>query len=80
MDVSIYHLDGWNHQLRAMVLGKRGGWHHVGEWSWKGIGVPAPLLADISARIHSAIEEHLVTRYGVAGVAPEFWEGGPGIP
>jgi len=78
LDVTVYHGRDFGHRIRARVLNRRGGWHHVGTWSWKGIGVPSELIAEIEARVASVITEHLVTRYGISVELPLTWEDDPG--
>jgi hypothetical protein len=78
-DVSIYHRSDLGHILRGAVLDRRGGWHVVGTWTWKGLGVPAELVSDIQARVSAVVAEHLVTRYGIANQLPLRWAGEPEI-
>jgi hypothetical protein len=78
LDVTVYHGPDFGHWVRASVLGRHGGWRLVGTWSWKGLGIPEPLLPDIEARIASVITEHLVTRYGVRQTLPFEHQGDPG--
>jgi len=80
LDVTVYHSRGFGHRVRAAVLDRRGGWHTVGTWSWKGLGFPAEMLPDVQARISAVVAEHLVTRYGIAGQLPFRWAGEPDLP
>ena len=65
LDVTVFHHRSAGHWIRASVLDRRGGWHTVGAWSWKGSGFPAELLSDVEARVSGVIAEHLVSRYGL---------------
>ena len=77
LDVSVFHGPEFGHRIYARVLGQHGGWQDVGHWTWKGLGVPEPLLTELNARLVSVITEHLVTRYGVQGELPTRWAGEP---
>jgi hypothetical protein len=80
LDVSVYHLDGFRHVVRAMVLSKRGGWQTCGQWVWTGVGIPEPLLNDVVARVDGLITEHLVTRYGIQLQLPRDRQEGRSTP
>lgn len=77
LSVGIYHDPSFGHRIEM--------WHgntsrppkltHLG--SWKGLGVPEPVIRDAETVVLAALTEHLVTRYGVQGELPITWAGEP---
>jgi hypothetical protein len=49
--------------------------HRVGLGQWRHIGIPEDVLRTSSSLIVARWEEHLITRYGVAGELPGMWGG-----
>lgn len=77
LSVGVYHDPSFGHRMEL--------WHgktaipplvrSLG--SWKGLGIPEPVLNDALTVVHATLTEHLVTRYGVLGELPLRWSGEP---
>jgi hypothetical protein len=74
----VYHGSDFGHRLE-MIRTFRGRDESLSTplGRWKGLGIPEDVLRTSSALIVAAWEEHLITRYGVAGELPLTWSGEP---
>lgn len=64
--VTIEHGPKFQHRIHISTVDKNNGPYRVATWTWQGVGVPPALLTDCEARVASVLDEHIVTRYGVA--------------
>lgn len=68
MTVTVYHLPNFNHAVE-LVTETRGAprrYTHDTVGTWKGVGIPNDVLQDVAMSVKWVLEEHLITRYGVA--------------
>ena len=77
LGILIYHGSAFGHRISLET--QRQGYDTVERTigSWKGLGIPESVLTQASAVLTAAFEEHLVSRYGVAGELPLRWAGEP---
>jgi hypothetical protein len=78
LSLAVYHAPSFGHKVDLWeTIVARDYTREVGDWSWKGLGVPATLLRDMQARLSAVLAEHLTFRYGVADELPIRWAGDP---
>jgi hypothetical protein len=77
MTMGIFHGQSFGHRLECWVNVIGRGSFEAGTWSWKGLGFPEGLFPDIHARMIAVLDDHIVSRYGVAGELPRLWAGDP---
>lgn len=77
MTVVVLHSPRLGHEVRVLTqsqgrdpVSRSGG-------SWKGLGLPEPVLSTLRAFVDSTLTEHLMTRYGIQGELPMTWAGEP---
>lgn len=78
MTLTIYHGAGFGHRIElTQISTNRVNEWHKGLGSWKGLGIPEPVLNDVNAYLTSVFTEHVMTRYGIQGELPYTWAGEP---
>lgn len=77
LTLTIYHGPKFGHCAEVNTTSPRGPLTHDSVGSWRGLGVPESVLDGITAFVTGAIEEHMLTRYGIQGELAERWAGEP---
>lgn len=74
LTVTIYHGPSFGHvlEMATETKGRPDRMTHDTIGSWKGIGVPEPVMTQALAVVNAAIQEHLVSRYGVQELLPAW--------
>lgn len=63
---TVSHGPKFGHAVTLSTVSKNREPFEVARWSWTGIGVPTGLLEDLKVRQTAVLDEHLITRYGLA--------------
>lgn len=76
--LTVYHGPKFGHylEMETITKGRRDG-IRTGLGRWTGVGIPESVLRQSSALVIARWEEHLITRYGVAGELPLKWGAEP---
>jgi hypothetical protein len=75
---TVFHGPKFGHYMElAVAINGRRGVRTIGLGQWKGLGIPEPVLRQASGLLVATWEEHLTTRYGIAGELPLKWGGEP---
>jgi hypothetical protein len=76
--VSVFHGPTYGHYMELeRAFRGREECLRTGLGQWNGLGIPEDVMRTASGLIVAAFEEHLITRYGVAGELPVKWGGEP---
>lgn len=75
--VTVFHSANFGHSISISTKSRGREWKYYPGGTWKGLGVPEPVINALLASVQARLTEHLTTRYGVAGELPLKWGGEP---
>jgi hypothetical protein len=77
MLVKVLHGSVYGHRIEIETRTKGRESHAQPAGTWRGLGIPEPVLTCARAQLDVIFTEHLITRYGVRGELPLKWSGEP---